>query len=618
MTFESGKQFGQYRLLRLLGRGGMGEVYEAEHRVLQRRYALKLLPEDFASRPEAVRRFEREAAVMANLEHRNIVRVDDFGDTDGRYWLRMELVEGVEPEVISLADFAAKRGGKVPEPEFAAILHQLLEGLAHAHGKGVVHRDLKPANVLLKRGADGQLWAKVSDFGLALVIGEEFIRSRAQASSSGGGNLTGVPQGQTVNYDVTKVADGSSTRALLGTYEYMSPEQKRGEEADVRSDVYAVGLMCYRLLTGQDLGRKAITQLVTGLNQAWDDMVDKALEAVAADRYADSREMLSTFKALAIAAKGEEAARLAAKTQAEEEAARQRQEEQQRRKEQREREEARVRLDQRVAEEACRAAEAEAQSRLAVGRHTEEQKRQETERLARRPQPGKPWENSLGLKFVPVPGTEVLFCVWETRVQDYRAYADDNSGVDKSWMKPGFPQGDDHPVVKVSWNDAKAFCQWLSRKEGQQYRLPTDAEWSYAVGIGDRESGNTPAEKDRKLAGVYPWGTQWPPPIGAGNYGKIKGGWLANFLYDSGFGFTAPVGSFKGNAHGIYDLGGNVWEWCEDEFSPGFRTRALRGAAWNDGHPEYLLSSYRISHTPNDRCKGIGFRVVLVVGGSAR
>ena len=93
---SAGSQFGQYRVLRLLGRGGMGEVYEVEHRVLGRRYALKLLPPDFVQRPEAIQRFEREARVMANLEHPNIVRVDDFSQTGERYWLRMELVKGVE------------------------------------------------------------------------------------------------------------------------------------------------------------------------------------------------------------------------------------------------------------------------------------------------------------------------------------------------------------------------------------------------------------------------------------------------------------------------------------------------------------------------------------------
>src|SRR5690606_25389490 len=133
-NLETGHLFGQYRIIRLLGRGGMGEVYEAEHRVLGRRYALKLLPQDFATRTEAIHRFEREAKVMANLEHPNIVRVDEFGETGGRYWLRMELVHGVQPEVVTLGDYAAANGGRIEQTEFAVILKQILEALACAHG----------------------------------------------------------------------------------------------------------------------------------------------------------------------------------------------------------------------------------------------------------------------------------------------------------------------------------------------------------------------------------------------------------------------------------------------------------------------------------------------------
>ena len=100
------------------------------------------------------------------------------------------------------------------------------------------------------------------------------------------------------------------------------------------------------------------------------------------------------------------------------------------------------------------------------------------------------WSNSLGQVFVPVPGTEVLFCIWDTRAQDYRAYAQANNGVDGSWENPGFSQGDDHPVVNVSWHNAKAFCAWLTQKDrsegktsaSQSYRLPQETEWNQAVG----------------------------------------------------------------------------------------------------------------------------------------
>ena len=230
-----------------------------------------------------------------------------------------------------------------------------------------------------------------------------------------------------------------------------------------------------------------------------------------------------------------------------------------------------------------------------------------------KPTPPRAFTNTLGMKFVPVSGTDVQFCIWETRVKDYAAYAAANAGVDESWKSPGFTQADTHPVVNVNWNDANAFCSWLTKKElaegkikaGQKYRLPTDAEWSVAVGLG-KEKGNTPGEKNGGFDGVYPWGNEWPPPKGAGNYDPPFGG------HEDGFKFTAPVGSFTANKIGLHDLGGNVWEWCEDKYRPTSAGRVLRGASWNDGNPVLLLSSIRVSYAPDIRSNDFGFRCVLV------
>jgi formylglycine-generating enzyme required for sulfatase activity len=222
--------------------------------------------------------------------------------------------------------------------------------------------------------------------------------------------------------------------------------------------------------------------------------------------------------------------------------------------------------------------------------------------------------NTLGMPFVPVPGTDVQFCIWETRVKDYAEYAAANAGVDGSWKKPGFKQEDTHPVVKVSWNEAQAFCEWLTKKEmaegkikaGQKYRLPTDAEWSVAVGLG-KEKGNTPKEKNRGIKDVYPWGKEWPPPKGAGNYGESLN--VDNYEY------TSPVGSFAANKLGLHDMGDNVLEWCEDWYDPAIKAfRVLRGASWGDGGPGTLLSSDRVIGTPDFRRNNVGFRCVLVGG----
>jgi formylglycine-generating enzyme required for sulfatase activity len=230
--------------------------------------------------------------------------------------------------------------------------------------------------------------------------------------------------------------------------------------------------------------------------------------------------------------------------------------------------------------------------------------------------PPKAFTNTLGMMFKPVPGTEVAFCIWETRVKDYAAYAAANAGVDGRWKKPftSYKQKDTHPVVKVSWNDANAFCAWLTKKElaegkikaGQKYRLPTDAEWSVAVDLG-KEKGNTPGAKSQGFKDVYPWGKEWPPPVGAGNYPER--------LKVDNFNRTAPVGSFSANQFGLHDMGGNVWEWCEDWYDPTVQKyRVLRGASWVNDGPVYLLSSRRVSYTPGGRYGNFGFRCVLVGG----
>lgn len=217
-----------------------------------------------------------------------------------------------------------------------------------------------------------------------------------------------------------------------------------------------------------------------------------------------------------------------------------------------------------------------------------------------------PLENSLGMKFVRIPGLKVTFSVWETRLRDYQVFQQDTR---RDWSPPDFAQTPDDPVVNVSWEDAEAFCQWLTTREqkagrltGQRrYRLPTDAEWSVAVGLG-AEQGRTP--EDRLQASVvWPWGYPWPPQNGAGNY--------APELETDRFTNTSPVGRFKANRHGLFDLGGNVWEWCDDWYNDARVTKSLRGGSFHDRQPKDLLAAYRFSGTVHLSNDDIGFRVVL-------
>lgn len=255
------------------------------------------------------------------------------------------------------------------------------------------------------------------------------------------------------------------------------------------------------------------------------------------------------------------------------------------------------------------------------------------------PQPRQVWTNSLGMEFVPVPGTDVLFCRWETRVKDFGAFTKDagyavTNGVyllrkgkwvqdGGTWKKVGFAQDGKHPVVGANWADAQAFCEWLTQKEhkaevlkmSQAYRLPRDWEWSVAVGIEENRNG-TPADKHGKMDGVYPWGDDWPPSDIAGNYAG-KEARDADWIWTPIEGFrdkyprTAPVGSFKANKFGIYDLGGNAWEWCEDFYSGTNGARVLRGASWDNSGEKTLSSACHLEYDPEIRIATVGFRVVV-------
>jgi formylglycine-generating enzyme required for sulfatase activity len=251
------------------------------------------------------------------------------------------------------------------------------------------------------------------------------------------------------------------------------------------------------------------------------------------------------------------------------------------------------------------------------------------------------WTNSLGMIFVPVPHTHVYFSIYETRVKDFAAFAATHPQLDgTNWDHALYhgvtpvSTGPNYPVVNVSWNDAQAFCAWLTTNEQQAgtistkefFRLPTDEEWSCAVGVGSIETNGTPKEKNLKIKNVYPWGRQFPPPPGAGNFADQAAldyftNWPHIEGYNDGFVTTAPVGSFTPNALGIYDLAGNAMEWCGDFYDGAHGQRVLRGGAWINCGPESLWSSARNHAGANRYSVATGFRPVLVIsegGGAAK
>ena len=219
---------------------------------------------------------------------------------------------------------------------------------------------------------------------------------------------------------------------------------------------------------------------------------------------------------------------------------------------------------------------------------------------------GHPFLNSLQMPFVPTARSKTLFCIWQLRIRDYEQYCMETGAV---MPAVDFLQGPDHPVVNVSWTDAHLFCEWLTKREiwlglinpRFQYRLPKDEEWSAAAGL-TYEHGINPRGRSGVIEG-FPWGPDFPPPPGAGNY-------HARLAVDE-YPETSPVGSFAPNKFGLYDMGGNVWEWCMDEYEKGSNFRVLRGASCFNDDPELLRSSYRDKSQPEKGRNNAGIRVVL-------
>src|SRR5450432_1918173 len=207
MAFTSGTRLGPYEILSPLGAGGMGEVYRARDTKLSRNVALKVLPEAFVRDPDRMARFEREAKMLASLNHPNIASIYGLEESNGLTCLVMELVPGE-----TLAE-KIKREGAIAVVEVQAIARQMADALEAAHEKGIVHRDLKPANV--KVTPDGKV--KVLDFGLAKAL-------TAAATQAG---------------------------VVIGTAAYMSPEQARGRSVDKRADIWAFGAVLYEMLSGR-------------------------------------------------------------------------------------------------------------------------------------------------------------------------------------------------------------------------------------------------------------------------------------------------------------------------------------------------------------------------------
>jgi serine/threonine protein kinase len=251
-----------FEILRILGRGGMGAVYLGRDRKLDRLVAIKLLPPELSAEASYVDRFMREAKALARLDHHNIIHIHAFDQTAaGHLYFVMEYVDGVDLHRLMrpAAPSGSSGSGLLPYPTTLEIISRICDALQYAHDKGIIHRDIKPANVIV--ATDGRV--KVADFGLA----------RAAEVDPGAGSMT-------------------QTGTIMGTPDYMAPEQRDGHPADHRADIYALGVMFYEMLTGSiPRGAFPPPSRRVRVDVRLDEVVLKALQSEPDLRYQQASEV---------------------------------------------------------------------------------------------------------------------------------------------------------------------------------------------------------------------------------------------------------------------------------------------------------------------------------------
>ena len=590
-----------YEIARLIGLGGMGEVYLATQQALNRPVAIKFLGGTTTElTDEHQQRFRREGELMARLSHPNIMTIFDFGAVEGRPYLVMEYIE--------TGDLRSRMVAGIPMEiaKVRAILGPVILAVDYLHAQGIIHRDIKPENILMHRETP-----RVTDFGIAVL-------------DSGFGSLT-------------------RTGVSLGTPGYVAPEQQYRLKVDERVDQFSLAALAYEMVTGRKplgsfpppskvnlkLSREAETAILKGLSEDPSDRfatvvefgqaLDRGLAMIPGRLFPGRNAWMVAGSLLAASLLGVGVLTLA--------------------------DHGRPSLSSHASENS----KVELKEACPVPTEVPDAKPVPT----RNPAAPSILTRSANRKLVLIPPGEFRmgsatsdsnatpderpahlvrisegFYLGETEVtvgqfrafvtaRNYRTTAEETGGgwcynlklkaweqrPEWTWRVPGGsqPAADESPVTQVSWNDAVAFCEWLSQTEGRLFRLPTEAEWEYAcrAGTDTRWSCGDTSEKLEQFA------------------------WTLRNSRDA----FHPVGTRKPNPFGLHDMHGSVWEWCADWVgpyteaqvvdplgSPRGQARVLRGGSFDWDTVERTRSSSRIALAPQRSYFNYGFRVAATAG----
>lgn len=606
------RELGDYQIIKKIGQGSLGTVYLAEHRFMKRPFALKMLPEELSSDRTFIQRFEEEVAMLASLDHPNIVKIHNISFDQGNYFLVTDCIVDENAETTNLGQYIASKGKKLEEEEIFQMLHQVAEALDYAHtkkigSKGIVHRGLKLNNILIGKGKN-EVEVYLSDFGLTRIVGAAAVLTRTYKTVAEAIGLpTQMLQKSGQDRYPSQPLDASKLSLLhlsfLQNYLFMAPEQKRLENSsEVTADSYAFGVLAYYLLTGEfPEGIFAMpSELFNQLKWNWDGLIRHCLQSNPEKR----PELLAPLL---------DSVRFAARTNQQSAAFTVNEPERgglrpilhvpTLQRPNNDIDPAAVfNVDTNVKnyvpefKDVTNVEPLQTEMVVIQGgsfyRGSVDGNRDEMPRhlvtLSSYAIDVHPVTNEQFVRFLEVMGGEK-----DSNHNDIIRLRD--SRIKRSGGKLSIESGyAKHPVVGVTWYGAIAYSKWVGK------RLPTEAEWEIACRGGDENVLYCTGDEIEKSQ--------------------------ANFFSSD----TTAVMSYAPNVYGLFDIAGNVYEWCQDWYGYNYYEvsvqepenpqgplqgvyRVLRGGCWKS-LKEDLRCSRRHRNNPGTVNGTYGFRCATDVG----